>query len=316
MSPLWQPRVSSRLANRFAFRSKSFQVISRRKGWPGSGCISEYSRQVADRDAAAQQLAEAGVTLESITEQLKQNWWTQKFYDYTVKDVAVTDEDVQSTYDELLAAQREDFAATPENFEYAHLSGEAIVWRPEGYRAVRDILIAFDSEADSQRAAELLEQLEMIDEDEQALAETQQALDALFAPLEARAQEAQDKLAQGAAFTDLMGEYGCDEALKSEPLRSEGYFVTDTSFVNSVEYVEGSMMLEQPGQVSSPLRSASGLHLVQYIGDVKAGEVPLSEAQDTVRAEALRRKQAEYYARQRDELLKEANVKYYPERLH
>lgn len=76
------------------------------------------------------------------------------------------------------------------------------------------------------------------------------------------------------------------------------------------------MMLEQPGQVSSPLRSAFGVHLVQYIGDVTPGAVPLDEVRDAVAADALKQKQAEYYDQQRQELLAAANVKYYPERLH
>ena len=271
----------------------------------------------SDREEAAKQLqSEGGITLESITEQLKQNWWTQKFYDYTVKDVTVSDADVQACYDRLLAEQKAAFAATPEDFEYAHQQGRVIVWRPEGYRAVRDILLAFDSDDDARKAADLLDDLEMIDEDPDALTDTRNQLDTLFAPLEKRAAEAQQKLAKGAAFTDLMDEYGCDELLKSEPLRSEGYYITDTSFVNSVEYVQGSMMLEQPGQVSSPLRSAFGVHLVEYLGDVTPGEVPLDEVRDAVAAEALAQKQAEYYAQRRAELLKEANVKYYPERLH
>ena len=270
-----------------------------------------------DREAAAQQLAEeGGITLESITEQLKQTWWTQKFYDYTVKDVTVTDEEVQACYTDLLSRQKEAFAATPEDFEYAHLNGSAIVWRPEGYRAVRDILIPFDTETDAAAAERLLDDLDMIDEDPEALASTQAALDALYAPLEKKAEAVQQKLADGGDFAALMDEYGTSEALQSEPLLSEGYYITDNSFVNSMEYVEGSMMLEQPGQVSAPLRSAQGVHLVQYVGDVTPGEVPLSEVEDAVRAEALSQKQADYYAEQRKALLEEAHVKYYPERLH
>ena len=269
-----------------------------------------------DRDAAAKALEEGGVTLQSVTEQIRQSWWTQKYYDYTVKDVAVTDEEIQARYDALLAEQQADFDATPENFEFARQTGRAVVYRPAGYRAVRDILIPFDSEADAAKAADLLNDLEMIDEGEQALAETREALDALFAPLEEKAAEAQQKLADGAAFADLMEEYGTSDALKAEPLRSEGFFITDTSAVNSADFIEGSMMLEQPGQVSSPLRSAHGVHLVEYIGDVTPGAVPLEEARDAVAADALAQKQAEYYDQQRKALLEEAHVKYYPERLH
>ncbi len=278
--------------------------------------LSDYITFVGDgsqtREEAAQSLAEeSGVTLESVTEALKQSYWTQKFYDHIVADVTVSDEEVQAHYDALLARQKQTFATYPEEFEYAHQSGELIVYRPEGYRAVRDILFAFEGE-DARTAASLTEQLELGEADDAA----REQLEALYAPLEAKAQEAQKKLADGAAFADLMDEYGCDAVLKAEPMRSEGYYVSDHSYVNSVEYVEGSMMLEQPGQVSAPLRSVFGVHLVEYIGDVAPGEVPLEDVADAVRAEALKAKQSEYYNQQRQALLEAAQVKYYPERLH
>ena len=277
--------------------------------------LTDYVTFVAEpglsREEAAQRLAEeSGVTLESITESLKRDYWSGKFYDHIVADVTVSDEEVQACYDALLAQQKETFAVYPDEFEYAHQTGELIVYRPEGYRAVRDVLIAFEGE-DARTAASLTEQIELGEADDAA----RQQLEALYAPLEAKAEKAQKKLADGADFAELMDEYGCDAVLKSEPMRSEGYYVSDHRYVNSVEYVEGSMMLEQPGQVSAPLRSVFGVHLVQYIGDVAPGQVPLEEVADAVRAEALRQKQAEYYDQQRQALLEAAQVKYYPERL-
>ena len=264
------------------------------------------------RESAAKHLEEeSGVTLESVTESVKENWWSRKFFDYIVKDVTVTDEEVQAHYDAMVAQQKESYTAYPEDFEYAHLTGQLILYRPEGYRAVRDILIPFEA-ADAEKVSSLTERLEMDTADEN----TQKELDALYAPLEKTAQEVQKKLADGQSFTALMDEYGCDVALKNEPMRSEGYYITDSSFVNSVEYVEGSMMLEQPGQVSAPLRSLSGIHLVEYIGNVTPGEVPLADVLDAVRADALKAKQDEYYNQQREALLEAAQVKYYPERLH
>ena len=263
------------------------------------------------RESAAQRLEEeSGVTLESVTESVKANWWTQKYFDYIVKDVTVTDEEVQARYDALITRQKEEFTEYPEEFEYAHQMGQLIVYRPEGFRAVRDILIPFSDE-DEKSAADLTEQIEL----GTAPDDVQKQLDALYAPLEKTAQEIQDKLNDGQSFQDLMAEYGVSDALRDEPMRTEGYYITGTSFVNSTEYVEGSMMLEQPGQVSAPLRSPSGLHLVEYVGDLAPGDVPLDEIQDAVKAEALKQKQDEYYEQQREALLEAAQVKYYPERL-
>ena len=270
------------------------------------------------RAATAEYMAsDGGITPESLRAELTDTWWAQKYFDYVVKDVSVTDEEVQAHYQELLEDQKTDFADYPEDFEYAHINEEIIVYRPEGYRAVRDILISFESDSDSDAAADLMEQLDALDPaaDGEAIQNLRSQLDALFAPLEARAQEALEKLQTGTGFTELMDEYGCDELLSEEPLRSAGYYISADSYINSEEYVEGSMMLETPGQISTPLRSTFGVHLVEYLGEVPSGEVPLDQVAEAVRAETLALKQSEYYETQREALLEQANVKYYPERL-
>ena len=159
--------------------------------------------------------------------------------------------------------------------------------------------------------ATLTEQIELGTADENA----REQIDAMYETLNDTVKEVQDKLNDGQSFESLMDAYGCSPALKDGQMRSEGYFITAGSFYNSLEFVEGSMMLEQPGQVSAPLRSPYGLHLVQYIGDVTPGEVSLADVRDAVAAEALKQKQNEYYEQQRDALLEAAQVKYYPERL-
>ena len=79
--------------------------------------------------------------------------------------------------------------------------------------------------------------------------------------------------------------------------------------------LQGSMILDQPGQVSSPLRSTAGLHLVEYLKDVAPGDVPLEEVRAVIEAQALAVKQQDYYEEQVTAMLEDANVVYYPERL-
>ena len=185
--------------------------------------VAFVSKGTESRDAAAQALAEeSGVTLQSVTDSIRQNWWAQKFYDYIVREVTVSDEEVQAYYDALLARQKETFTAYPEEFEYAHQTGEPIVYRLPGYRAVRDILIPFDDDV-AEEAADLMELVEAGTAD----ADAQARLNALFEPLEAPAREVQQKLADGQPFTQLMDEYDCDEALREEPMRSEGFYISD-----------------------------------------------------------------------------------------
>ena len=261
--------------------------------------------------------SETGNTLESITQTLKETWWLDKYYDHIVKDVTVTEEEIQAHYDEVLADQKADYDQYADDFMFAHINGDAILYVPQGFRAVRDILIPFDSPEDSDLAGELLEQLSLLDpeKDAEEIARLQAQLDELFAPLEATADEAVQQLAEGESFEDMMDKYGTSDMLQDERLRKEGYYINEDAYINSEEFVEGSMMLEQPGQVSAPLRSDLGVHLVQYIADVPAGEVPLAEVRDIIAQEALELKQSKLFQEHRDELVKAADPQYYPERL-
>ena len=65
----------------------------------------------------------------------------------------------------------------------------------------------------------------------------------------------------------------------------------------------------------SPLRSASGLHLVEYLRDVVPGEVALDDVYDAMKAETLQAAQDIAYEEHITNLLDAANVKFYPERL-
>ena len=277
--------------------------------------VAQPGMTQAEINAAAAE--EGALSRDDIVEELTEAWPVRKYREALVKDIAVTDEEVQAYYDELLTQQHTAYAQSAEEFEYAHTDGNLIVYRPEGYRAVRNLLIPFDDEETADKAATLLDQIDQLDptKDADKLQALHAELDPLYAPLEAKANEIIEKLKNGASFASLLDEYGRDEAMKSEPLHSQGYYISDDSFLFSTEFIEGSMLLEKPGDVSAPLRSPSGVHLVEYTAELPAGDVPLSEVVDQVRAEALSIKQEDYYQQQTAEMLEKANVKFYPERL-
>lgn len=260
---------------------------------------------------------ESDVTLQSIADELKADWPTQKFYDYTVRDITVTDEEVEQYYRDSLAEQKASFAEYPEEYEFTHADGGTILYNPAGYRAVRNLLIPFGDDETAAKAADLLDEIDGLNPENDA--ERIQALEAelnpLYADLEAVAEEIVGKLQSGADFLALADEYGADEMMRSEPVRTQGYYISENSFLFSTEFIEGSMILDAPGQVSSPLRSASGLHLAQYVGDVPAGDVPLQDVYAQMQAEALEAKRDAYYEQLVAAMLDAANVRYYPERL-
>ena len=273
----------------------------------------------AEIDAAAEKYMrdEAHVTVESIAAGLKAKLPAQKYYDYVVKDITVTDDEIQTHYEERLAEQKDAFTQYPEEFEYAHTEGQTILYNLDGYRAVRDLLLPFASDEDAQKAQTLTDQLEQLDplNDTERIQAIEAELNPLYAPLEATAGEIAEKLKNGERFEALMEQYGADPAMADESLRSQGYYVSDHTYLFSTEFVQGVMIMERPGQVSAPLRSAAGLHLAEYLSNVTPGEVGLSEVYDAMKAETLKERQDSYYADQVTQLLEDANIRYYPERL-
>ena len=281
--------------------------------------VAEPGMSAEEVRAAAEKYMreEENITLEGIVSEIKAEWPTEKYYREMVKDVTVSEEEVRQFYEEQLAEQREIYSQYPEEFEFAHSDGEVILYRPEGYRAVRNLLIPFENDEDEIKATELMDQIGQLDPvaDAARIQELEAELSPLFAPLEATAKEVSDKLQAGESFMSLVDQYGKDEMMDSEPVRSEGYYISENSFLYSTEFIQGSMILDRPGQVSSPLRSPSGLHLVEYLNDVTPGEVPLDEVRESIEAMALEARQQAYYEEQTTAMLEEANVQYYPERL-
>lgn len=272
----------------------------------------------AINEAAAEYMeTEEGISLESITQELKDTWWAQKFYDYTVQGVTVTDEEVKAEYDALLASQKENFTAYPEEYEYAHTNNDLLLYNPEGYRAVKHILIPFTNVEDEAAATDLMDQIAQLDpsQDAETIMQYQSQLDAIYASLEATADEVLNKLNAGESFDSLIHAYGADDGMAMEPMHSKGYYISSNSFLWSNEFVEGAMMLEKVGDISAPVRSSYGVHIIQYVADVKAGEVPFAEVQAQMKEEVLAMAQADYYEDQRALWLQSANVQYYPERL-
>ena len=198
------------------------------------------------------------------------------------------------------------------------MTGQPVVYNLEGYRRVKHILLTFDSSETASKVYDLTEQIAALnpETDLDKITELQTQLDALYADLETRAAAIEQELADGADFDELIAKYGQDEGMDYEPAKSQGYYISsDSAQQYSADFVEGCMMLESVGQISTPIRSTSGVHIIKYIGDVPAGEVPLSDVRDALTSEVLAQKQDEYYSAQEAQWLSSANPHYYPERL-
>lgn len=225
--------------------------------------------------------------------------------EHYTKDITVTEEDVKAYYDDLVASDKELFESSPAYYEQAVSYGERIMYVPEGFRRVKHILVLLSDE-DQNTMASLESQMDAIDAalaiegaDAESLnkdkAEIQAQMDEIFATIEPKAQEILDKLAAGEDFLALMEEYGEDPGMNSEPYATEGYTVHAESTQWVIPFRDAAMALEQVGDVSQPVRTSYGLHIIRYEGDVESGAVSYEEVKADLESEVQDTLMNSYY---------------------
>ena len=160
-------------------------VTSYRSYFAAEGATDEEARE---QTIAA--LEQYGMTLDTLTQQTIEGYVDEQVYNYITADVAVTDEDIQAKYDAMVAEDQESYASD-NSFNSARNSGETIAWNPEGYRAVKHVLIKFDDEQ-SKLYSELHSTLDSLNAELEALdAPAAEATEAPAEAAEAPAEEAE-----------------------------------------------------------------------------------------------------------------------------
>lgn len=121
-----------------------------------------------------------------------------------------------------------------------------------------------------------------------------------------------ERLEAGESFDDLIAELGEDTGMTTEPSKSVGYYVCENSAAWDVDFRDAAMALEKVGDVSEPVVTANGVHIILYNSDVEAGPVDIETVREALTEELLTAKQEEAYEAQYQQWLTEANVKKYP----
>jgi len=297
----------------------------------------------AEAEAAAY-YAEGGYDLETLTEEYKKYMVLDKVQSAIIQDAAVTDEDVENLYQQLVAADKElyenDVAAyMAYNSQvdmmamYAAMYGSAndmdYAWyKPEGFRAVRHILLPVDEELmntytdlqarfEEQQTETESAETETAETTEAPVTEEQvnEAKAAIFASLADKIEEINQKVVDGADFDELITTYGVNaDGTASDPgMASNPYYevcaASDTVYVK--EFVEASMSIPEVGGISAPYLSSFGIHIVKYLHDIPGGPVEMTDAQRQAKYEELLYiKQNDLYSAQVEAWLTEANLQY------
>lgn len=311
--------------------------------------ISSLSEEEA-RDGAVEYLSSQGVTLDGLKENYRNNAISDLVYNHVIESVEVTDDEVQALYDEQVAKDESTYSSSRYLFElYNTYDGYTITWAPEGYRTVKHILFKLTDEqtaaldelntqlSDVEEAIDALNTDDESDASEEEAAEGEseatepaKTLDELTAEKADLEQQIADKKAEilesfkertdsvyarleaGESFDALVAELGEDPGMQSEPSMSKGYYVSADSSMWDVTFRDTAMALKKVGDVSDPILTSSGVHIIYYQSDVTPGAVDIETVRDALTADALEDKQEAVYDEQLNEWKDAANVKKYP----
>lgn len=314
--------------------------------------IAEHAEHVATdglteeaaREAVIQHLAEEGTTLEIIQKTYRDTTVADLVRNHVIASVEVTEDEIQAAYEAKIAEDEETYSGSTYLYETHQTYGETIAWNPEGYRTVKHILFQLSEEqttALSELEAQLLDveagiaalntaeeaapeatadpealpektidelnaekaelEKQIADKEAEILASFKEKTDAVYARLEA-----------GEEFDALMAELGEDPGMQEEPSMSKGYYVSAASTIWDTNFRDAAMAIEAVGEVSEPILSGSGVHIIYYNSDVTPGAVDIETLREELTAEALTTKQDEAYVAQYEEWKKGVTIKKYP----
>ena len=281
-------------------------------------------------------------TLENYLDSAKIEKSVEKLRADTVKDVTYTQEELQAKLDEEAAANKTTFESNPDYYGYYLNNGTPVYYNAPGYRMVKQVLVKFteeDNTALTEKNAELSQAKTAlndaqsalteaaedadktalqaaVDEAQAKLDEVQAAYDALketaYANIQAKADEIYQKaIAEGADFDALVAEFNEDTGMPAA-----GYAVREGYSFFVASFVDAAMALEKVGDVSEPVKSDYGFHIIQYSADITEGTVALETVSDTLGAELLSEKQDQAYADALAAWVSEAKVESHLEKLH
>lgn len=312
---------------------------------------TELTGEELDAAVAEQMVAYGYGTLDDLVANERASRSQQKLKDDTVKDVTVSEEELTTEYNTRVQTDKTNYGDNPDSYDYgaAVTNGTTVYYTPAGYRTVKQILVKFaeadqtaiddlnkqvtdkqtelttaqnsltalgeDASADDEAAAEsratLTETVETLTaEIEKLQGDLDAAREAGYTALQPTVEEIQGKLAAGESFDSLIETYNQDPGMPET-----GYLVSENSRNWVTEFKDASMALAAIGDISDPVRTTYGIHLIEYAGDVAEGEIGLDTVRDDLSGTLLTEKQNTAYNEAVEKWIEEADAKIQKDKL-
>ena len=293
-------------------------------------------------EALTAKMEESGATMDYYLEAARTSAKSAKIREYIIRDVAVTDEEIQADFDSKVAADQEKYAEDAGSWASAANGTTTLYYTPAGVRRVKQILIKFkeeDSTAISDAEAKVTSangsieaaQLVVDDEaaDEEAKAAAQASLDAAKAELEAAQAELDaakkaayanidadadaviEALANGGDWDALSEEKNEDPGMKAGAVNAERGYAVAAGMTNfDSAFVDAAMALEKIGDVSAKIPSdLYGYYIIKYVSDETEGAIALDSVKDSIHDALLSSAQEEVYNTTVAEWVEAAGIK-------
>ena len=290
-------------------------------------------------DEATTYWANNGLDAESFVKTSIEDAVANAMFEYAVKDVVVTEEDIQAEYEAMVADNAENYASDPDSYISDINSGVAIASHPEGFRMVKQVLIKFDDEQTA-RYNTLQSTLNSLNEEKAALDSEETAaegeepaekrsveeidadilscameIEALYSQLLPEAEEVIKKFEEGASIETLIAEHNDDPGMMQGLNAEIGYPICAENNTWDPTFTNAAMSIEEVGQLSEPAYGSYGIYLVYYFSDVVPGAVDLETIREDVELTALENMRTAAYDAALAQWVEEANVVYYLENL-
>lgn len=232
----------------------------------GMGANLSDSEKESFREELRAYWNEMGTTIEAAQENHRFNKVKARMLE--TMNVEISDEEIAQVYEEQVQKDEDFFKDNILAYEYFTEYLQSDVWYvPEGYRGVLQILLYADA-ALCDAYEDAVSAGEGVEEAAQAIiASKQSAIDAIYARLDA-----------GEDFVSVMLDYTQDPGMDDERI-ANGYPVHVKSTVWGKEFAAGAFSeeMQQVGDVSQPIASKYGVHILYYLRDVPSGRIAMDE---------------------------------------
>ncbi|MGN0776339.1 MAG: peptidylprolyl isomerase [Candidatus Ventricola sp.] len=232
-------------------------------------------------------LQDMGCTLDAYRQELELSLKNQRLLNLYCGEIALGDGEALEYYErQYVSVCRERYEGNIPLFEQEVLMNGGITYYiPEGYRRIKHIVMALPEDI-ANRLSDLQSGSSSLSEDAwQALQSAASAVmksktDAIYRALE-----------DGESFESQMALYSYDTGVAPE---DAGYLLHADSVLWDDSFLQAALALEHPGDVSEPVVTSAGIHIILYAGDEPAGALALTkEQQELLEQEALSDKQTQ-----------------------